>query len=197
MENENFEIKEDLRTVRTRKMLSNALFEMLMTTPFEKINVNDICDKAMVHRTTFYKHFESKFHLLTFAISELRDNIVNKCLKENYDCEKAFYLALASNVLDFVDDKRDFLINIVDNIKSSDIILQIMETMQQNIKFILNENNSNCNYKLPKDAISAYLTGAFASLGEWYLFHNGKTSKAQILEFLDGVLDEKLFLKQN
>ena len=195
MEKENFETKEDLRAVRTRKMLSKALFEMLTQEPLEKINVNDICDRAMVHRTTFYKHFESKFHLLTFAIGELRDSIVNECLKNDYDSEKAFYLALANNVLDFVDEKRTFLINIIGNIKSSDIILQIMETIQQNIKYILNEKNTNKPYKLPKDAISAYLTGAFASLGEWYLLHEGKASKAQILDFIDGVLDEKLFLK--
>ena len=68
MEKQDFEVKEDLRAVRTRKMLSKALFEMLTEQPIEKINVNDICDRAMVHRTTFYKHFESKFHLLTFAI---------------------------------------------------------------------------------------------------------------------------------
>ncbi len=193
MEKQDFEVKEDLRAVRTRKMLSKALFEMLTEQPIEKINVNDICDRAMVHRTTFYKHFESKFHLLTFAIGELRDSIVSKCLKDDYDNEKSFYLALASNVLDFVDEKRTFLINIIDNIKSSDIILQIMETMQQNIKYILNEKNASKSYKLPKDAISAYLTGAFASLGEWYLLHEGKTTKEHILAFLDGVLDEKLF----
>ena len=193
MEKQDFEVKEDLRAVRTRKMLSRALFEMLTEQPLEKINVNDICDRAMVHRTTFYKHFESKFHLLTFAIGELRDSIVNECLKNNYVDAKSFYLAIASNVLDFVDEKRIFLINIIDNIKSSDIILQIMETMQQNIKYILNENNTNISYKLPKDAISAYLTGAFASLGEWYLLHEGKTTKSQILAFLDGVMDEKLF----
>ena len=114
-------------------------------------------------------------------------------MKNNYVDAKSFYLAIASNVLDFVDEKRIFLINIIDNIKSSDIILQIMETMQQNIKYILNENNTNRSYKLPKDAISAYLTGAFASLGEWYLLHEGKTTKSQILAFLDGVMDEKLF----
>jgi len=194
MEKQDFEVKEDLRSVRTRKMLSRALFEMLTEQPLEKINVNDICERAMVHRTTFYKHFESKFHLLTFAIGELRDCIVSKCLKDDYQDEKSFYLALADNVLDFVDEKRTFLINIIDNIKSSDIILQIMESLQQNIKYILNENNTSKSYKLPKDAISAYLTGAFASLGEWYLLHEGKASKEQIVAFLDGVLDEKLFL---
>ena len=58
------EYKEDLRIVRTRKLLSTALFDLLESTPYEKISVMDICEKAMVHRATFYNHFEDKEHLL-------------------------------------------------------------------------------------------------------------------------------------
>lgn len=62
------EFKEDLRIVRTRKLLSRALFELLETTPYEKISVLDICERAMVHRATFYNHFEDKDHLLEYTI---------------------------------------------------------------------------------------------------------------------------------
>ncbi len=187
-------VKEDLRSVRTRKLLSSALFELLRNHPLDKISVNEICDLAMVHRTTFYKHFESKLHLFNFAISELRDNLIGDCINKDYDSVVAFYMDIANNVLDFVDEKRDILINIVDNIRSSDILLDIMKTLQQNIKYLINENSTARECKLPKDAISAYITGALASLGEWYLFHN-KTTKDEILEFLRGVLDEKIYLK--
>ena len=195
MEKQDFEPKEDLRAIRTRNILSKTLFELLSKQPIEKIGVNDICESAMIHRTTFYKHFESKYHLLSFAIGELRDSIVRECLNTKFSTEKEFYLAIANNVLDFVDERRAFLINIVDNIKSSEIILQILQTMQQNIKYIMSENTTIKQYKLPKDAISAYLTGALSSLGEWYLYHHDKTSKKEILDFLNGVFDEKLFEK--
>lgn len=36
---------------------------------FSNITINEICDKAMVHRTTFYKHFEDKFALLSATLT--------------------------------------------------------------------------------------------------------------------------------
>jgi AcrR family transcriptional regulator len=37
---------------------------------FESITVTDICDRAMVHRTTFYKHYEDKYALLAQGIQQ-------------------------------------------------------------------------------------------------------------------------------
>lgn len=68
------EKKEDLRSLRTKTHLSNALLTLINenTRTFEAITVNMICEKAMVHRTTFYKHFEDKYHLLTYCIGTLQ-----------------------------------------------------------------------------------------------------------------------------
>ena len=46
----------DLRVIK-RKALSQSLYELLEKHMFATISVNQICDNAMVHRTTFYKHF--------------------------------------------------------------------------------------------------------------------------------------------
>lgn len=54
----------DLRVRRTRRLLWEALLAELAGRPFEEISVTDICERAMVHRTTFYKHYEDKYALL-------------------------------------------------------------------------------------------------------------------------------------
>ena len=69
------EYKEDLRIVRTRKLLSSTLLEMMEECSIEKISVIDLCNRAMVNRATFYAHFEDKYHLLSFALEELKDTI--------------------------------------------------------------------------------------------------------------------------
>lgn len=38
---------------------------------FERISVQEICDRAMVHRTTFYKHYEDKYDLLQRGTQEM------------------------------------------------------------------------------------------------------------------------------
>lgn len=64
---------EDLRVRRTHKLLYNALFDLMDKHSFEHITVKQICDLAMVHRTTFYTHFQDKFDLLSRAVQQIAE----------------------------------------------------------------------------------------------------------------------------
>src|SRR5690348_2615064 len=74
----------DLRVRRTYKLLWNALEELLSepSQSFNTITVNQICERAMVHRTTFYKHFEDKYDLLFFGMSEFKYDYMKLSLEE-------------------------------------------------------------------------------------------------------------------
>ena len=61
---------EDLRVQRTYLLLKNALLELLAKKSFDEIKVNDICNLAMIHRTTFYSHFQDKYDLLEYCKQE-------------------------------------------------------------------------------------------------------------------------------
>jgi AcrR family transcriptional regulator len=66
----------DLRVRRTHKLLWEALLAELSERDFEAITVTDICERAMVHRTTFYKQYEDKNALLDQGIRQICDAIV-------------------------------------------------------------------------------------------------------------------------
>ncbi len=68
----------DLRVQRTHKLLWEALMAELSERPFEQITVKDICERAMVHRTTFYKHYEDKYALLEQGMRQMYDALVGK-----------------------------------------------------------------------------------------------------------------------
>lgn len=61
----------DLRIRRTRKLLWESCLELMACHAWDAIAVSDICSRALVHRTTFYKHFESKDDLLEQGFTEL------------------------------------------------------------------------------------------------------------------------------
>lgn len=61
----------DLRQRKTRSSLVKALLELLEEQPFRTLSVVDICQKAMVHRTTFYAHFEDREELLRYALATM------------------------------------------------------------------------------------------------------------------------------
>ncbi len=66
----------DLRVRRTHKLLWEALMVELSERTIEEITVSDICERAMVHRTTFYKHYEDKYALLEQGIRQMYDDLL-------------------------------------------------------------------------------------------------------------------------
>ena len=50
----------------------------LSTRPFEEITVKEICERAMVHRTTFYKHYADKYALLEKGMQQMYDDLVSQ-----------------------------------------------------------------------------------------------------------------------
>ncbi len=69
--------QEDLRIQRTRKLLQQALFELTVEKGFAAVTVRDIAGRAMVNRSTFYRHYLDKFDLLEQYVGELQGVISN------------------------------------------------------------------------------------------------------------------------
>ena len=63
--------KEDLRIRRTRKLVQDALMTLTVESGFDAVTVTDICERAMINRTTFYRHYEDKFDLLSKYMEDL------------------------------------------------------------------------------------------------------------------------------
>ncbi len=63
---------EDLRVRRTRKLLQEALIELTIEKGFADVTVSDITERAMVNRSTFYRHYLDKYDLLRQYIEGLQ-----------------------------------------------------------------------------------------------------------------------------
>ncbi|GAX06530.1 TetR family transcriptional regulator [Secundilactobacillus pentosiphilus] len=60
----------DKRIIKTERDIKQAFLNLLKTTPFQKINVNQICNEALVSRSTFYEHFQDKYDLLSQLVKQ-------------------------------------------------------------------------------------------------------------------------------
>jgi hypothetical protein len=58
--------------------IADAIIEILKTTPFEKISINEITTKAGVGRATYFRNFSSKTEAITFKIITLWSNWCEK-----------------------------------------------------------------------------------------------------------------------
>jgi len=66
-----FDDAPDLRVRRTRKLLTQALIEGTMEKGFAALTVHDITRRAMVNRSTFYRHYLDKYDLLEQHLNEI------------------------------------------------------------------------------------------------------------------------------
>lgn len=62
--------KTDRRIMRTRQSIRNALIELMLEKPYEKITIQEIIDRANVGRATFYNHYRDKDDLLLRGVAE-------------------------------------------------------------------------------------------------------------------------------
>ena len=58
------EKREDRRITMTKRMLKDALIEMLKETDIYHVSIRELCQRADVNRTTFYKYYGNQFDLL-------------------------------------------------------------------------------------------------------------------------------------
>lgn len=68
----------DRRVRRTRKSLHDALMELMLEKGYEAVTVQDLIDRADVGRSTFYAHFRDKDELLSSAVDQLRQSLVDR-----------------------------------------------------------------------------------------------------------------------
>ena len=194
--------KEDLRIRRTFKLLSEALFALLEEKSFDEISVMDICDRAMVHRTTFYKHFEDKYHLLRFGIQNLQDGFDAASLAI-YDEKnpRSYYLNIIKQVLHYFVQHRKMLILLVNQGRSETVLTVFRDLISKDIQKKLKEDaNRGISFRVPIPVITEYHLGALISLALWWIKNGMPYSEEKLIDYIDLLLNLKeilVFEKQN
>ncbi|GCE28899.1 TetR family transcriptional regulator [Dictyobacter alpinus] len=69
---------EDRRVQRTRKLLEQALLELIAEQDYDSITVRQITDRANMGRATFYLHFTDKEHLLLTTVQVLQKDLAQR-----------------------------------------------------------------------------------------------------------------------
>jgi AcrR family transcriptional regulator len=91
----------DPRILRSRRMLLEALANLLNRKEFDDISIQEIADEATLNRATFYLHYPDKDALLqAMTAARFRDLIARRGLSFT-DCEGALR-AIALGVCDFL-----------------------------------------------------------------------------------------------
>lgn len=184
--------KEDLRQRRSKRHLSEALVSLMEERPLRDISVVDICERAMVHRTTFYAHFEDKNALLQHVLEELIDGLAQS--REKMAREhglRAGLLAEFQVALEFFKEhKRFYLASRSGGGREMDMIGNAMAEAIE--KLIAEEGSLGFLNGEPYEAATAarFYSGALMSLVRWWLESETPITEEQMARTVDKLLPE-------
>jgi AcrR family transcriptional regulator len=92
----------DPRILRTRKLLQQALVNLMKEKEFDNISVQDIAEAATINRATFYDHYPDKFALLECTVGTRFDELLaERGINFTSTCSSALK-AMALGVCDFI-----------------------------------------------------------------------------------------------
>ncbi len=183
--------KIDLRVVKTKKNLYNSLLNLMGNKTFEEIKVSDICENALINRSTFYAHFNDKYELLYSLISDLKIEL-ESLLKENENIKntKEYYIKMIEILLNHIDENIYVYSAIINNNKNSIVMDMIYNTLNASIKENLSKEKS---LNIPVDFISSFYIGAVINVGIDYLKNPKANSKEKVIEYLNQLLPDIIY----
>lgn len=182
--------KEDLRIRRTHKLLCEAMLSLLEEYSYDNISVVDICDKAMVHRATFYKHFADK--------NEFMEYVTRVKLREFYDISaKAHistdlnnaYYEIINNVLTYVEMNRNMLKLSIHSSSNSSFIDSLHKIIYEEFVELIEilEKNGE-TFSVPKDMLAQFYTGGFSSILRCWIADETSYTKQELSVYIEKLL---------
>ncbi len=180
--------KLDLRIVKTYTALTEALESLLLEKPLNEITVSEICEKAMVRRATFYKHFGDKNELLLFIFKEMQEEIKEKQNAAHItsnDSKRDFYQDIAI-LFDFIEEKEALFLALNNNFSADVISNLVTDSIAQSIKeYLVQTGNIKDAHTKSFTLTCQLLTGALIHGIVWWLKNKDLFTKYEIAEQLN------------
>ncbi|HRN50360.1 MAG TPA: TetR family transcriptional regulator [Anaerolineales bacterium] len=95
---------EDPRVVRTRRLLVDSLNELMGEKSFNSITVSEIANRATLNRVTFYAHFQDKYALLEYDLSNRVQSQLEATLGKNPQLSEEALRSLLEIVCSFLEN---------------------------------------------------------------------------------------------
>ena len=168
----------DLRQRKTRKLLVEALAQLLEEKSFQELSVTDICRRAMVHRTTFYAHFNDKQELLRYLLEGLERGCAATCLPQDPErSPREYLLTAASNVFQFFAQLRALYracLNSLEDCAAGELCRLLSEPRFRAV-----------SPQVDPQVAAHFYTGAMLSLIRWWLSSDEPLPTSHLLSNLE------------
>ena len=182
--------KIDLRVIKTKNTLYNSLLDLMKEKSFEEIKVSDICNKALINRSTFYAHYEDKYDLFEDYINELKNSLAEELKKnKNIESPKEYYMEMIKLFLNHIEEKKDSYLAIIINNRNSLITDILYDVIDKDIIYKLNSLDTT-QKDVPTNIIAEFYLGAALNVGISWLKNINKYTKEEMISYLSKLIPD-------
>jgi AcrR family transcriptional regulator len=152
----------DRRVQRTRRSLRDALISLLVEHGWDGINIQNLCERADVGRSTFYIHFQNKEELLVSGFNDLRAGLRAQAVAEK---NGASNLPFVRGLIEHVYEQRALFRAIIGRRSGHVVQKRFREMVNQ----LVEEEISLTVAGWQRDAGARYVAGALVELLAWWV----------------------------
>lgn len=185
--------KTDLRVIKTKRLLMTSLLELMKEETFEDIKVSDICDKALINRSTFYAHYSDKYELFSSYIDNLKTALSKELEKNtNITNTKEYYLEMLSLFFNHVLEQREAYLAIGRQNRNSIVMDMIYNAFSEEIAKRIEKEEVMSKNKIPGKFVATFYLGAIFSVGMEWISNKDKYTKEDLLKYLKVLIPDEL-----
>lgn len=183
----------DIRVQKTIKNIEDTFLHLLKEKSFVNITIKDICDEAMISRSTFYSHYKDKYDLLEYFFDKLISNFT--AVATNYFCDKSMTLKIktAGELLNYVYENADIFKTFLElNEQNLDLFNQLTNIIYNRCFDYLERTNRVDKYNLGNAYIAQIYTFIIMNSIRWISVNQNKDDINGILKLSSDI--NKYFL---
>lgn len=186
--------KENQRVKLTKRIFKDSFIEILKEKSIYNIRVKELCDKAELNRTTFYKYYENIHDVLAdveYDVLKDSEHCINEIENINESQIKNTIYKLLCNIQRNKDVYYLLLINSADN----EFYKKLMKTTIDLLKDKLEQ--SNIDLKETYEYIFSYIIAGTIDIIKKWLCENGKLDANHITNLIYDLANKILGFSQN
>lgn len=167
----------DRRILRTREALRVALMDLMIEQGWDGIDVQTLCDRANIGRSTFYLHFPNKEALLKASLADLRAVLLAQALAtpaststdedHDHDHGRGHPLAFVPGLIDHVHEAQHVFRALLGRRSGQYVQDRFRELLVELIQHSMPETETAPHWS--SDARVHFLAGGLFELLVWWL----------------------------
>ena len=164
------EPKLDRRVVRTRRLLSKALMELILENEkgYDGVTVQDIAERANVGRATFYLHYKGgKEELLVSNLEAIYDDLVERIKPFKSDLASPNRHHASQTAFEHAAEQRDLYLVLLRGQGAAAITQRIRQYLAGVIQEDLEEMGAVTS--IPIEIVATHMAGSLVTLITWWL----------------------------